>query len=211
MVSRRRTRSRKPARRGANREPRRRLLVVCEGERTEPEYIRGFQRLVRNATVEIEIPDERGDPKKLVEIAKERREQARRDAARQGDDFLAFDEVWCVFDRDEHTRFDAAMAMARGNGIALAVSNPCVELWLLLHFRESPGARHRHDVQRLLRAHLPGYEKSIDFDAVAPGVLEASARAHRLDEDAQSMGEADRNPTTGFYKLTDSIARREDD
>ncbi|MBT3327545.1 MAG: RloB domain-containing protein [Gemmatimonadales bacterium] len=209
MASRKRRRSRRPARRRAIKEPKRRLLVVCEGERTEPEYLRGFQRHVRNATVEIEIPNERGDPKKLVEIAKERGDQARHDAARQRDDFLAFDEVWCVFDRDEHTRFDDAVSMARDNGIELAVSNPCVELWLLLHFRDSPGARHRHDIQRLMRNHLPGYDKGIEFDAVAFGIKEASTRARRLDDDAQSMGEAGRNPTTGFYRLTDSIARRQ--
>lgn len=210
MASRRRNRSRRPGRRTATREPKRRLLVVCEGERTEPDYIRGFQRHVRNATVEIEIPDERGDPKKLVEIAKQRGEQARRDAQRQRDEFLAFDELWCVFDRDEHTRFNDAVSMARGNGIELAVSNPCVELWLLLHFRDSPGARHRRDMQRLLREYLRGYDKGVEFDAVAPGIEEASTRARRLDDDAQSMGEAGRNPTTSFYRLTDSIARRKE-
>jgi len=207
MTSRSRHRERRPARRKPVQLPRRRLLVVCEGERTEPEYIRGFERLARNATVEIEIPPDRGDPKRLVEIAREMSRSARLAAVRHDDSFLAFDEVWCVFDRDEHVRFDEAISMARGNRILLAVSNPCVELWLLLHFRDSPGARHRRDVQLLLRHHLPSYNKHLDFKEVAHGVQQATDRARRLDRDAEAMGEAGRNPTTGFFRLTDSITR----
>lgn len=207
MGSARRGRARQPSRHAPALEPKRRLLVVCEGRRTEPDYIRGFERHVRNATVEIEIPRDHGDPKRLVEIAKERSHDARDAARRYRDDFLKFDEVWCVFDRDDHERFHDAMSMARDNGIELAISNPCVELWLLLHFRESPGARHHRDLTRILRKHLPRYTKRLDFDDLVGGVSEATARARRLDDDAVEMGEAGRNPTTGFYLLTDSIAR----
>lgn len=207
MGSQRRKRIRRPARRAAMRPPRRRLLVVCEGRRTEPDYIRGFERHVRNATVEIEIPGERGDPKKVVEIAKERTSEARAAARRSRDAFLDFDEVWCVFDRDDHPRFHDACTMARDNGFELAISNPCVELWLLLHFRESPGMRHRDELHRMLREFLPDYDKRLDFDEVAGHVADATTRARRLDQDAEQMGEPGRNPTTGFYLLTDSIAR----
>jgi len=209
MASNRRNRHRRPPRRPASREPRRRLLVVCEGERTEPEYIKGFERHVRNATVEVAIPKERGDPRKIVEIAKGHAERAKSEAKRQGDSFIAFDEVWCVFDRDEHERFHDACQMARDNGFELAVSNPCIELWLILHFRDSPGARHRHDVQKMLAEFIPGYDKGLDFSVVADCVGDATRRARRLDADASDMGEQGRNPTTGVYLLTDSIARRD--
>ncbi len=183
--------------------------MVCEGKRTEPEYIRGFERYVRNATVQVAIPKERGDPRKIVEIAKAESEAASKEAERQDDLFLRFDEVWCVFDRDEHERFQDACQMARDNGFNLAVSNPCVELWLILHFRESPGARHRHDVQKMLATFISGYDKGLDFAALLHGVEAATDRARRLDRDANTMGESGRNPTTGFYLLTDSIARKD--
>ncbi|RLE29256.1 MAG: RloB domain-containing protein [Acidobacteria bacterium] len=206
MASQRRNRDRRPARRSAARNPKRRLLVVCEGKRTEPDYIRGYERHVRNTTVKIQIPDDRGEPKKVVEIAKEMKRTAEAEAKRQGDSYLDFDEVWCVFDRDDHDRFYDACTMARDNGFELAVSNPCVELWLLLHFRESPGPQHRDDLSRMLRRYLPGYDKRIDFDEVVDGVKNAANRARRLDADASEMGESGRNPTTGFYRLTDSIS-----
>ena len=210
MGSQRRKRVRRPARRAATRSPRRRLLVVCEGECTEPDYIRGYERQVRNVTVEIEISRDRGDPKKIVEIAKEHSSRVRAEAKRLDDPHLDFDEIWCVFDRDDHERFHDACTMARDNGFELAISNPCVELWLLLHFRDSPGAQHRDQVSRMLRRYLPDYDKRLDFADVAKGVAEATARAHRLEADAEEMGESGRNPSTGFYRLTNSIARKDD-
>lgn len=206
-MSRHRDRDRRPARGHATRKPRRRLLVACEGKRTEPDYIEGYRRLVRNPLVEVVIAGEQGDPKRVVEMAKMRKRAAEEEAQRERDGYLDFDEVWCVFDRDDHQRFHDACCMASSNGFELAVSNPCVELWLLLHFRESPGPQQRRDVVRMLRRHLPGYDKVVEFDRLAPTVSEATGRARRLDEDASAMGEPRRNPTTGFYRLTDSIAR----
>lgn len=183
--------------------------MVCEGKVTEPSYIEGFVRKTRNATVAVKIHDEHGDPRKLVEMAKSERDQARARATQQGDDFLAYDEVWCAFDRDQHERFEGACQMARDNQLELAVSNPCFELWLLLHFRDSPGAQHRDHVQRMLRKVLPDYDKHFDFERVVDGVDQATRRARRLDREAERMGEPFLNPTTGFYGLTESIARVE--
>ena len=183
--------------------------MVCEGKVTEPSYIEGFERRTRKAAVEVRIHGEQGDPRKLVERAKTEREQARVRARQQGDDFLAYDEVWCVFDRDQHERFADACQMARDNQLALAVSNPCFELWLLLHFRDSPGAQHRGHVQKMLKKFLPDYGKHFDFARVADLSDQAAERARRLDRDAQRVGEAFRNPTTGVYRLLESIARIE--
>lgn len=212
MGSKRRNRDRRKARGARPRKPRRRLLVVCEGACTEPDYIHGYERHVRNATVKVELSEGQGDPLRIVQKAKRLKQQAARRARTQGDDFLDYDEVWCVFDRDEHARFDAAIALAQRSTIALAVSNPCVELWLLLHFRESPGARHRDDLRRMLRDDfLPGYDKHLDFERLVPGVAEADKRAERLARDAEALGDDPfKNPTTGFYLLTRSIARRGD-
>ena len=60
-----------------------------------------------------------------------------------------FDEIWCVFDTDAHENLPHAIEEARQSGIAVAVSNPCFELWLVLHVREQTAYIDRHDVQRL--------------------------------------------------------------
>ncbi|MEZ4317157.1 MAG: RloB family protein [Myxococcota bacterium] len=188
------------------REPKRRLLVVCEGARTEPDYIDGFTRASGDAIVELRVLGGVGAPITIVATAKALREDGT--AKAKSDPNEAFNEVWCVFDRDEHPSFKEAIDMAQANGLKLAISNPCFELWLLLHFRDSPGARHRHEVQRMLRDdHLPGYDKKLKFEDVAGGVEQATRRAKRLLSDAQALGDGlFKNPTTSVYGLTESIA-----
>lgn len=202
-----RDRQRREARRKPFREPKRRILVVCEGARTEPDYIRGFERHSRNAAVEVECVPAVGVPLTVVRHADGRKDKAEKDARRQDDPFLKFDEVWCVFDIDEHPHLNEARQLAQARQIELAVSNPCFELWLLLHFREPPGSRHRHDVQRLMREHISDYDKKPDFAHFAAGIDAACRRAERLDRDAANENEAGRNPTTGVHRLVASLSR----
>ncbi|MEM1180705.1 MAG: RloB family protein [Acidobacteriota bacterium] len=197
---------RRPAGRGrVHRTVRRRLLVLCEGQVTEPGYIRGLERWLKSATVEVVIPKIHGVPRTLVAEAVERKRDAKTRAKRERDPFLDYDEVWCVFDVDAHPKLGEARELARAHDIHLAISNPCFELWLLLHFRESPGARHRHDVQRLVGSYLEGYAKRVSFPLLGPGLDDACRRAARMEQEAKRDGEAGRNPSTGVHRLVASI------
>jgi RloB-like protein len=202
----RRDRPRAQARRTPFLDPRRRLLVVCEGEVTEPEYFEGFRRWCRNSRVEVRVEGPAGVPMSLVTKARDLREQAEHEAATERDENLRYDEVWCVFDRDEHPRVIEARQMAKDNGLRLAMSNACFELWLILHFRESPGAQHRHHLQTTLKELMPGVEgKHIDFERLIPGYDDAFRRAERLEQAAIARGEEGGDPTTEVFHLTDSI------
>jgi hypothetical protein len=97
--------------------------------------------------------------------------------------------------------------MARDNGIGVAVSNPCIELWLYLHFADSPGMQDRHRMLRLLREKIPGYTKHVQFKEFVAQVDIAKQRAHRLDEQADLDKESGRNPTTSIWKLLEDILR----
>lgn len=66
----RRDRNRRPARRSQFQKPKPVILIVCEGEVTEPQYLRGHANASKNPRVRIEVADEHGDPKHLVETAK---------------------------------------------------------------------------------------------------------------------------------------------
>ena len=200
-----RNRKRRPGRRAAFRDPKPVILVVTEGEVTEPEYLRGFELACRNARVTIEVAPEHGVPKTLVELAKQYKEDAEAEAARERDDNLAYDSVWCVFDIDEHPRVGEAKEMARDNGIRLAISNPCIELWLLLHFRDQPGMKDRAQVKAMLAKCVPKYDKHVDYATYSAGYAQAVKRADRMDKAAKKADEPDRNPTTGVYQLTELI------
>jgi RloB-like protein len=200
MPTPRRNRERRPGRRPPFRDPKPIVLIVCEGARSEPEYFRGFVSACRNPRVRIEIAKEHGVPRTIVAIAKRLKQEAEASARRERDENLAYDSVWCVFDVDEHPNVPDARKMARDNGIEVAISNPCFELWLLLHSRESPGMKDRAAILRMLKKHVPDYDKGVDFAQFSAGYLDAVRRAERLDKQAQ--GDPECNPTTGVYRLT---------
>lgn len=200
-----RNRQRRPGRRSPFLNPKPTILVVSEGNITEPEYLHGLQRACRNPRVTIKVAGEHGVPLTLVRTAKQYKEETETRAKRERDDNLAYDSVWCVFDIDDHPHVGQAMEMARDNGIRLAISNPCIELWLLLHFRDNPGMQDRATIRRMLREYVPTYDKHVDFSIYAGGYSEAVKRAARMDQDAEEWNERHRNPTSGVYVLTEAI------
>lgn len=200
-----RNRKRRPARRGSFRDPKPIILVVTEGEVTEKEYLEGFVIACRNPRVQIEVKPGAGVPKTVVQYAKELKRAAEKRAKREKDDNLRYNKVWCVFDVDEHPNIADAKQTARDNGIQLAISNPCIELWLWLHFADQPGMQDRRNLQKMMKKHIPSYDKHVNFADYEAGYDDACRRAKRLDEDAEADNEEGRNPTTGVWKLTASI------
>ena len=200
-----RNRDRRPARRTPYKDAKPVILIVTEGEVTEPEYLNGFARATRNSRVRIRVRGGVGVPKTIVEFAKDRKIEAEEQARGEKDDNLRYDEVWCVFDFDEHPSIPDAKQMARDNGIELAMSNPCFELWLWLHFADQPGMRDHHRLQSMMKQYIPNYDKHVDYSDYATGYEAAYGRASRLDKDAKAANEEGRNPTTGVWRLTESI------
>jgi RloB-like protein len=194
-------------RRLPRREPRSRILVVCEGGVTEAGYFRDLRAEVRNPLVEVEIDDRGGVPKTLVERAAIHKREAEREARTRRDDFLSYDEVWCVFDVDEHPHLSDARQQARDNGVRLAVSNPCFELWALLHFQEQTAYLERREARSRLKRHLKSYDKALPFPLVHPGYSRAVQRALELDRRREEATDPGGNPSTGVYRLTEQIRK----
>lgn len=114
------------------------------------------------------------------------------------------DEIWCVADVDEYDIGAAATAATR-SGVELAVSNPCFEVWLLLHLCATTRqfADYR-DVRKELNRVLPGYDKArLRFPDFSSGVGSAVTRARRLDE-AAGAGTPP-NPSSGVWRLVARI------
>lgn len=193
-------------RRAPNRAPRHRILIVCEGKKTEPRYFRELQHHFRNRLIHVEVNDESGVPSTLVQRAELLRDAAVSEARAQRDDNLRFDEIWCVCDVDEHPHLDKACARASEQRIHIALSNPCFELWGLLHFREQSKALHRHEAQRDLRKLLGVKEdKLIPLEKLHAGYGEAVQRARALRKTAEATEQQRRNPGTNVDELTERI------
>lgn len=155
--------------------------------------------------MEIEIDDQGGVPKTLVERAVERKKRAERDAKREGDPNLAYEEVWCVFDVDEHPKLADAQQQARAHNIGLAMSNPCFELWVLLHQKDQTAYIDRHSTQRICRENGLMSGKTANYDRLRGHYDEARQRAAALDGRNTRNGQFGGNPTTWVYQLTDRL------
>lgn len=200
-----RHRERSLRRRPASLDPRPRILVLCEGQVTEFEYFDALRREERNQLVEVEIDFTGGAPKTLVERAAIRKRNSEEEARRARDENLKYDEVWCVFDVDEHPKLPDARQQARDNGIKLAVSNPCFELWLLLHFREQHAHIERKAAATLLKTYIRDYHKHVPFEVLRDGYAEAVQRAEQLEKHHIDIGAEGGNPSTDVYRLTEYI------
>lgn len=185
--------------------PKPRLLIICEGRVTEPSYFRGLKSEEQVRSVEVIVDDEGGTPKTLVERAALRMKAARRAAKGARDQNLRYDEIWCVFDVDEHPKLKDAKQQAKANNISIAASNPCFELWLLLHFRDQRAWIHRHDVQRACTEYIRDFEKEIKFSEIRERVEDAVKRAIELQRWQETRGCSDDNPSTNVHKLVQRL------
>lgn len=110
-----------------------------------------------------------------------------------------------MFDIDEHPLIPEAKDQAKANGIELAISNPCFELWALLHFRDQRAHIERGKVQHLCRSHMRGYEKELDYETLQPKYSDAVRRAGDLEKWHGSRGTVGANPSSTVYRLVERI------
>jgi hypothetical protein len=193
-------------RRKPTREPRARFLILCEGKVTEPEYFRYVKQSLRDYLLVIEVAPNHGNPLQLVEAATEKRRSAQRNARMNHDDNLNYDHIWCVMDVDNHPQLSAAKSLADKHGISLAISNPCFELWPLLHFTDQRAYVSIEKVQAALRRHMPGYEKKLDCARLRGGYQLARQRATEIHKQHERNGKgSDQNPSTTVPSLIEAL------
>ncbi|MFC0082865.1 RloB family protein [Aciditerrimonas ferrireducens] len=158
------------------RQPRRTVTVYCEGSTTERQYLemlRGLPAVRRAVALEIVRPGRHGagGPQAMVERAVAERQD------RDDQD----DEVWCVFDVEcpvQHPSLQQAVELATRKNIHLAISNPCFEIWLILHLTDHTRWLTNTDAIAL-RAQLDG-STGKEVDAACYGTPERLAAAiHR--------------------------------
>lgn len=131
-------------------EPKPKILIFCEGEKTEPNYFRSFKVL---PSITVEIFGTGANTNSLVNEAIKKS---------QND---IYDEVWCVFDRDSFPKqnFNEAFHLAKNNNIKIAYSNESFELWYILHFEYFNSGNPRNEYIKKLNHYLSELTKSKNY------------------------------------------------
>lgn len=166
-------------------------LIVCEGEKTEPNYLRGLLQHLRvnPANARVVSGGEETAPELVVRRAQKLFELD-----------PDFDRVFAVVDADQPMAQAIALAnkqLKRRDGkritVEIIASAPCFEFWLLLHFEYTARAFSScSEVTGELRTHLTNYNKADPkLFAQAAGsdrLARAEDNAARLKVDLQQQG-----------------------
>ena len=107
------------------------VLIICEGEKTEPNYFEDLRDELKlnSANVEITGDTKGSSPITIVDYGLEQ--------------FDEYDRIYCVFDKDRHESYKQALDKIRRQKsskkctIKAITSVPCFELWILLHFHKT--------------------------------------------------------------------------
>ena len=179
------------------------VLIVCEGERTEPNYFEALKADLR-VSVNVEVIGLGQNTDSLVERTIE---------LSQEDSYSA---VWCVFDRDSFPagRFNRAIQLAESNGIKVAYSNECFELWYLLHFEYLTSACSRHDYPGKLTRYLSRkYDKRDRFvyRDTRQHLATAIRNSKRLLTIHNTTDVGQHNPSTTVHLLVEALQTYHDD
>ena len=186
-----------------------RLHIFCEGEKTEPNYLKGYiERKFPGTKLSPVCPTSKNTPVQLVEEAiRKQRENP------PGDLF------WVVYDREGKSKYPNSLhAEARSNavrhGIKIAFSNVCFEVWILLHFQPTVAAYTSYSDLRKrskLKTHINNYDKGAKhlFSEYEISVARKSAKALNKNTvagaDSAWRQPHQWNPYTDVYKLLDAI------
>jgi hypothetical protein len=189
-------------------------LIVCEGEKTEPNYfIQLRDKLPRGVIECIEIEGEGKNTLSLIDEANKIR--TKREAFGRTIDY-----TWAVFDRDSFPadNFDNSInkGQAMKRKIACAWSNEAFELWYLLHLEFVNAPMNREDYKARIEKWLSKrmgvpfkYEKNrpdmYDLLNEYGNQDQAIEWAEQLDKQYQDQKFSMHNPRTTVYLLIQEL------
>lgn len=187
------------------------VYIVCEGEETEIRYFRKFRS--RECSIDIvPVPSQYKSADKLVQ------------KARSAIGYSPYypdegDVIWCVFDRDDNTdaMLSKAKQVATKEGYRIAFSNPCIEIWFLLHLTDRAAPVENCEAAiRLLKekGRIGQYEKNSDvYELLKPlqeaAIARAGKRVVTLQAEHVEILSRESNPVTTVAELVKFLNSRQ--
>lgn len=187
------------------------LLIACEGEETEPNYLSSyFDELKEKKVISSEsymiAPHGHTNPCGVLDDLlgfKSKRGLKAKD----------FERKWIFIDRDEsrtnetsgHTKadFELALKEAGKKSVKVAWSNPCFELWFLLHYEFRNTPVDRSELPALLEKYIGvRYEKNLhELYAILRDLMPVTLQNAAKLEEIVDAAPCDANPMTTVHKF----------
>lgn len=206
-------------RKTASIQPYDRVLIVCEGQNTEPYYFEEIRLIYELDSANVEVDGSCGSsPISVVNHAYKLYD----DEVSSGDNY---NKVFCVIDRDTHETYEQALDKitrlnkelkssdegSQSDPVFVAIcSNPSFEYWFLLHYNPTtkpyrPKGKKSVGDQVIddLKTYIPDYDKKqkgLFKKLIDENLLNAAiAHSKRIYEGAQKTGNT--NPSTNVHIL----------
>ena len=193
-----------------------RIIIACEGTKTEPLYFQKFfDHLIEDSGISAKsfVIAKHGhtDPVGVLKDLKNYKEE-------HGGTYKNFDHKWIVIDRDEertngggHTleNYNEAISQAKKLNIDVAYSNPSFEIWYLLHFQYQSAYIDRDAVNKKLETlkTLKKYDKADEnmYEFLLNKQDVAIKNAKKLVKQCEREKKELCNPSTTVYKLVELL------
>jgi RloB-like protein len=187
---------------------RQRILILCEGMKTEPNYFNSIKsdksKSNRLSGLKIVIHrTKKNTAKELVDEAIKLLHEAKKEKN-------PYNEIWVVFDKDGYTKHPESFDRAKAKSINVAFSSPCFEFWYFLHFKYTTAAIKDGDTMcRQLKAHIADYEKAESYyDNLKSHTQTAISNGGKILKHWEESGDNkiwEHNPYTDVGKLVEKL------
>lgn len=187
------------------------IVIISEGQKTEKLYFGALKNKFQRKII-IEIPNHsRQSPENLVAYLNSKNYSStlnlnKRDSNYKGDSlFIVFD-----LDDNDQDKLNEAKSLC-DRYTELILSNPCFEIWFLLHFEytTSPFAN-QNEVETRLKRYIPDYQKTkCIFKTIEDKTDMALTNTKKLEkfhiDNGTEVSSFDSRPYTGVHKIFDAI------
>lgn len=202
--------ARKPSaiheRKSMTRKPKPKVLIVCEGKETEPQYFNLIKKKYHLRSVVVIKSSILGSAP--ISVA-----QSAVDLNQEQIDLYGpsaeYEKVFCVYDTDKHTSLPEAKRLIDEHDFTAIISNICFEYWFILHYQYSrapflpKGGRSASQAcVKKLKEYIEDYEKAeVEkyFNDLFSRLETAITNSQKSLKDAVSTNEL--NPSTNMHEL----------
>ena len=200
-------------RKSGTRSARDRYLIVSGGKATEHEYLTYVRKQLGASGVKIVVSSTGLSPAGLYEYAIGLRDADRRDAKKNSDPTNVYKKVWIVTDVDDFAaEIQLLLSTQKTTGVDWTISNPCFEVFLVMHSQPCEKHLTSPQVQRMakkLKLVTGTNDKNVVLDKIAGRFEDAEACAERMLLRHEDHGKyfPNDNPSTTMHQLIRTLIR----